>query len=63
MAQQFKVEIEETLCKSFKVKAKTAQQAIQKIKAQYYKEKIVLDADDCIGVVFSAEQVENKLIQ
>ena len=60
MVQEYRVEIEETLCRSFVIQAESALQAIQKIKERYYAEAIVLNADDCVDVIFSAD-IKEKL--
>ncbi len=63
MVQEYRVEIEETLCRSFVIQAESAFHAIEQIRERYYAERIVLGADDCMDVLFSAEQVENKRCQ
>ncbi len=60
MLHEYKVEIEESLCRSFTVRAESPIQAIQYVKEKYYEEEIVLNADDCMGVIFSAKQIEKS---
>ena len=60
MLYEYKVEIEESLCKTFTVRAENPIQAIQYVNEKYYEEEIVLYADDCMGVIFGAKQIEKK---
>lgn len=60
MLYEYKVEIEESLCRTVMVKAESPIQAIQYVKEKYYEEEIVLNADDCMGVIFGAKQVEKS---
>jgi len=60
MLYEYRVEIEESLCRSFTVRAESPIQAIQYVKEKYYEEEIVLNADDCMGVIFDAKRVEKS---
>ena len=52
MEKEFDVEIKEILSRVEKVKAKSLDEAINKAMDMYYKEKIVLDAQDMKDVDF-----------
>ena len=45
----FKIETEETLSRIVEIEAPSAQEAIDKARAMYRAEQIVLDADDWVG--------------
>ena len=46
---QYKIETEETLSRIIEVEAPSAEEAIDKARAMYKAEQIVLDADDWVG--------------
>ena len=58
----FEVEVNETLTRRVPVKAKNEIEAIDLVEEKYYTSEIVLDAEDYVGVEFSAfaGQDENK---
>lgn len=60
MLYEYQVEIEECLCRTFRVRARDAIQAVQLVEEKYYEEEIVLNADDCMNVFFSANPVEKS---
>lgn len=60
MLHEYRVEIEESLGRSFTVRAESPIQAIQYVKEKYYDEEIVLNAGDCMGVIFGAKRVEKN---
>lgn len=53
MAQEYEVEIRETLSRVEKVQAENLGEAIDIAMERYYAEQIVLDADDMKGVDFT----------
>ena len=53
----FYVTVTETLERVIKVEASNFQEAIEKVRKDYHEEKIVLDADDCTDVEFTAEDL------
>jgi hypothetical protein len=50
--ETFKIEVKETLSRTIEVEANSTEEALDKIKALYKNEEIVLDADDCIDTEF-----------
>lgn len=50
---KFKILVEETLTRTIEVEAKDYATARQKVKNDYYSEKIVLDSDDFCCVEFN----------
>ena len=50
--KNFKIEIQETLARDIEVKASSYEEALEKVKDQYYESDIVLYADDFVGVEF-----------
>ena len=60
MLTKYQVDVCETLKRSIIVRAINEEQAIQIIRERYYDEEVVLNADDCIEVVFTAEKFVQK---
>lgn len=58
----FVIEVQEILSRKISVEAENLDGAISKVKEDYRKEKIVLDADDFIEVDFSLIQIIHKLM-
>jgi hypothetical protein len=64
----FEIEIQEILCRVVKIKAKSYNSALDKIREKYTKCEIVLDYNDFVDVSYqdinkqSAEDEKNKLI-
>lgn len=50
--KNFKIEIQETLARDIEVKADSYEEALEKVKDQYYESDIVLYADDFVRVEF-----------
>ena len=46
----YKIEIEELLSRIIEIEAPSAEEAIDKVRAMYRAEEIVLDGDDCVGM-------------
>ena len=55
MLTKYRVDVSENLKRSVVVRAKDEEQAIRIIRKRYYAEELVLNADDCMEVIFSAE--------
>lgn len=49
---QYQIEIKEELVRVETVEAESAEDAVEKVKALYYRQKIILDAEDMKGVTF-----------
>jgi hypothetical protein len=49
---EYEIAVKETLKRVVKVRANNIENAIEKIKKEYYKEKIILDADDFDKIEF-----------
>ena len=45
----YKIEIQETLSRIIEIEASSAEEAIDKVRAMYRAEEIVLGGDDCVG--------------
>ena len=46
MEKYFLVRVTETLAKTYKIKAETLEEAVEKVENEYYENGIVLDYDD-----------------
>ena len=60
MLTKYQVDVCESLKRSVIVKAVNEEQAIHIIKKRYYAEELILNADDCMDVVFIAEEYKQK---
>ena len=49
---QYQIEIREELTRVEMIEAESAEDAVEKAKALYYGQKIILDAEDMKGVTF-----------
>lgn len=58
--KEYKLEIRELLCRKEVVRAKSLDEAIDKLEALYKQGKIVLDAEDFRGVTFEQEKKETR---
>ena len=58
---EFQIEISETLSRIVSVDANDIDEAIQKVREQYYQSDIVLDSEDFISVDFN--EIDNSIVQ
>ena len=58
---EFQIEISETLSRIVSVDANDIDEAIQKVREQYYQSDIVLDSEDFVSVDFN--EIDNSIVQ